>query len=79
MTDDATGSGAFSRAGAGVTDRSAPGAPTTRAISGKRVILVMLVLIAAWGIVLAVLVWRTARAPHHARIRDAPAERTGAR
>lgn len=39
-----------------------------RSTSGKRVILVMLVLLAMWGGVLSVLVWRTAMAPHHTRV-----------
>lgn len=41
-----------------------------RTVSGKRVVLVIVGLIAVWGIVLAVLVWRAAHAPHHARVRE---------
>ena len=45
-----------------------------RAVSGKRVVLVLAWLLAVWAIVLAVLVWRGARTPHYQYLRDRPAE-----
>ena len=47
-------------------------------VSGKRVVLVMLVLIALWAAVLSVLVWRGARTAHYTRLKDAPEAGAGA-
>lgn len=51
-----------------------PAKVKVRSTSGKRVILVMLALIALWGGVLSVLVWRTAMRPHHIRVRPPAGE-----
>ena len=41
-----------------------------RTTSGKRIVLVLLAAVALWGIILAVLVWRAAKAPHYTRVRE---------
>lgn len=48
-----------------VVERKKLRTPTT---SGKRVILILLVLLAMWGGVLSILVWRTAKTPHYTRV-----------
>lgn len=40
-------------------------------MSGKRVVLVLLSLVALWCIVLAILVWRGSRTPHYQRVPEA--------
>ena len=45
-----------------------------RTTSGKRIVLILAALIALWGVVLAVLVWRGSRTPHYTRIREATGE-----
>ena len=45
-----------------------------RTTSGKRIVLILVVFVALWGAVLAVLVWRGARTPHYTRVREAAGE-----
>lgn len=49
-----------------------------RTTSGKRIVLVLLLLLALWGAVLATLVWRGTRTPHYTRVREQAGQTSGA-